>query len=74
MHLIKGKPAVHGDKDLIVCHISVMVEDMVGLKEKLDLMGIESRKNISVPDPTKANLESGGKPSVAQVKEKKRIF
>ena len=32
LHLIKGRPAVHGDDDLIVSHIALVVKDMEALK------------------------------------------
>ena len=54
LHLIKGRPAVHPDDDLIVSHIALTVsgEKMVLLREKLGQMGIKYRKNVSVPNPT----------------------
>ena len=54
LHLIKGRPAVHSKDDLIVGHIAITVpeENMRLLKEHLKSMGVKSRKNISVPNPT----------------------
>ena len=51
LHLIKGRPAVHLDDDLIVSHIALTVGDMDGLRKRLDNLGVVSRKNISVPNP-----------------------
>jgi len=54
LHLIKGRPAVHSDDDLIVGHIALNVgreEDMKRLIERLDGMGVKYRENISVPNP-----------------------
>ena len=36
LHLIKGKPAVHNDDDLIVCHIAISVPDMPAMKKRLE--------------------------------------
>ena len=55
LHLIKGKPAVHSDDDLIVSHIALVINGMDKLKEKLAEMGIPYRKNISVPNPEIGN-------------------
>ena len=54
LHLIKGRPAVHPDDDLIVSHIAITVRDdkMNELRERLQKMGTTFRKNISVPNPT----------------------
>ena len=54
LHLIKGRPAVHADDDLIVGHIAITVsgDHMDFLRERLALMGIKFRKNVSVPNPT----------------------
>ncbi len=51
LHLIKGRPAVHNDDDLIVSHIAIVVEDMIGLRAKLAKLGVKSRQNVSVPNP-----------------------
>ena len=51
LHLIKGRPAVHLDDDLIVSHIALTVGDMDGLRKRLENLGVVSRKNISVPNP-----------------------
>ena len=54
LHLIKGRPAVHADDDLIVGHIAITVsgEKMDILRERLTSMGVKFRKNVSVPNPT----------------------
>ena len=52
LHLIKGRPAVHGDDDLIVSHIAITVGDMPALKKRLEAMNVPSRKNVSVPNPS----------------------
>ena len=64
LHLIKGRPAVHEDTDLIVSHIAITIKDMDKLRKKLAKLGVKSRKNISVPNPTKGNIP------VDQVKDK----
>ncbi len=51
LHLIKGRPAVHEDDDLIVGHIAITVTNMPELRKKLELLDVKSRKNISVPNP-----------------------
>ena len=51
LHLIKGRPCVHEDDDLIVGHLAVVVSDMAALKEHLKKKGILYRTNISVPNP-----------------------
>ena len=51
LHLIKGRPAVHHDDDLIVSHIAITVTDMTSLREKLKEFNVTSRKNVSVPNP-----------------------
>ena len=51
LHLIKGHPAVHPDDDLIVSHIALNIEDMDSLRTRLKEIGVQARKNISVPDP-----------------------
>ena len=55
LHLIKGRPAVHSDDDLIVSHIAIEIEKMDELRARLEKMGVRSRKNISVPNPEKDN-------------------
>ena len=52
LHLIKGRPAVHDDDDLIVSHIAITVSDMSALKKRLEKMKVPSRKNVSVPNPS----------------------
>ena len=54
LHLIKGRPAVHVDDDLIVSHIALTVtnDKMKELRERLESMDVKSRKNVSVPNPT----------------------
>ena len=54
LHLIKGRPAVHPDDDLIVSHIAITVkeEKMNELRDRLQQQGTQFRKNISVPNPT----------------------
>ena len=54
LHLIKGRPAVHPDDDLIVSHIAITVrgDKMNELRERLHKMGTTFRKNMSVPNPT----------------------
>merc|ERR1712037_223952 len=39
LHLIKGRPAVHSDDDLIVSHIAITVSDMETMREKLKSLG-----------------------------------
>ena len=53
LHLIKGKPAVHSDDDLIVSHIAITIDNgrMDTLRERLSLMGVKFRTNVSVPNP-----------------------
>ena len=51
LHLIKGRPAVHSDDDLIVSHIAITVSDMDTIREKLKSLGCPYRTNISVPNP-----------------------
>lgn len=53
LHLIKGAPAVHKDDDLIVSHIAITIENdqMDTLRERLSLMGVKFRTNVSVPNP-----------------------
>lgn len=52
LHLIKGRPAVHSDDDLIVSHIAITVSDMDTIREKLKSLGCPYRTNISVPNPS----------------------
>ena len=51
LHLIKGRPAVHPDDDLIVSHIAITVSDMEELRLRLKTLKVASRKNVSVPNP-----------------------
>ena len=53
LHLIKGRPAVHIDDDLIVSHIAITVDNerMNELHQRLQDMGIKFRTNVSVPNP-----------------------
>ncbi len=51
LHLIKGRPAVHDDDDLIVGHVAITVSDMTALRKKLAELNVASRKNFSVPNP-----------------------
>jgi hypothetical protein len=55
LHLIKGRPAVHSDDDLIVSHIAITVTDMKELTDKLKALNVKWRKNISVPNPSDDN-------------------
>ena len=59
LHLIKGEPAVHSDDNLIVSHIAITIGDgnMNTLRERLTLMGVSFRTNVSVPNPA-----TGSKP------------
>ena len=57
LHLIKGRPCVHSDDDLIVSHIAIAVSDMAELRRKLEKLNVTSRKNLSVPNP--ADSETG---------------
>ena len=52
LHLIKGRPAVHPDDDLIVSHIAITVSNMEELKKRLKNLNVLSRKNVSVPNPS----------------------
>ena len=63
LHLIKGRPAVHPDDDLIVSHIALTVtgSKMNLLRERLKCMGVESRKNVSVPNPNVITGDHRGK-------------
>lgn len=51
LHLIKGRPVVHPDDDLIVGHISLVVSDMQALRNRLKELDVPFRKNVSVPSP-----------------------
>ena len=51
LHLIKGRPVVHSDDDLIVSHIAITVSDMEELRIRLKKLKVASRKNVSVPNP-----------------------
>jgi len=54
LHLIKGRPCVHPDDDLIVGHIALNVggeADMKRLMKRLDTLNVAYRENISVPNP-----------------------
>ena len=51
LHLIKGRPAVHSDDDLIVGHIAITVSDVEEVRERLQKLNVQSRTNISVPNP-----------------------
>ena len=74
LHLIKGRPAVHADDDLIVGHIAITVsgEKMNHLRERLTSMGVKFRKNMSVPNPTITNGPNKGR--VDQVIEFLKLF
>jgi len=52
LHLIKGRPAVHLDDDLIVSHIAITVSNMEELRKRLKELNVKSRKNVSVPNPS----------------------
>ena len=52
LHLIKGRPSVHSDDDLIVSHIAITVSDMNTMRKKLKSLGVKYRTNISVPNPS----------------------
>ena len=49
--MIKGRPCVHSDDDLIVSHIAIAVSDMAELRKRLEKLNVTSRKNLSVPNP-----------------------
>ena len=55
MYEFKGQPAVHGDENLIVSHIAIVISDMDSLRSRLTKMGVKFRKNISVPNPGEGN-------------------
>ena len=63
LHLIKGRPAVHADDDLIVGHIAITVDavKMDHLRERLQAMGVKFRKNVSVPNPTVTSGSNAGR-------------
>ena len=63
LHLIKGRPTVHEDIDLIVGHIAITIDPakMEELRERLSKMGVQFRKNVSVPNPS-ADKGKGLKP------------
>ena len=50
---MQGKPAVHGDHDLIVSHIALTVDaaKMEEVRVRLKQFGVPSRRNVSVPNP-----------------------
>ena len=50
-HCTQGKPAVHGDQDLIVGHIALTVDSakIEEIRVRLKQFGVPSRRNISVP-------------------------
>merc|ERR1739844_570290 len=54
LHLIKGRPAVHLDHDLIVGHLAIPIPScqLDELKRRLVACGIEMRQNLSVPNPS----------------------
>ena len=68
LHLIKGRPCVHPDEDLIVGHIAITVDAkrMEILRARLTSFGIKFRRNVSVPNPTVTGGPSAGR--VDQVK------
>ena len=51
LHLIKGRPSVHPDDDLIVGHIAIDVSDVDEIRNRLKALNIASRTNVSVPNP-----------------------
>ena len=51
LHLIKGRPAVHPDDDLIVSHLALTVSNMPELRQRFQELNIKSRRNVSVPNP-----------------------
>jgi catechol 2,3-dioxygenase-like lactoylglutathione lyase family enzyme len=55
LHLIKGIPTVHEGDDLIVGHISFESENILLVLEKLKILNIPFKQNISVPDPEKSS-------------------
>ena len=75
LHLIKGRPAVHNDDDLIVSHIALVVspEGMENLRKRLKAMGVQFRTNLSVPNPSAEGQKNAGR--AAQVgKEKLSVW
>ncbi|XP_063712181.1 uncharacterized protein LOC134840348 [Symsagittifera roscoffensis] len=71
LHLIKGRPAVHSDDDLIVSHIALTVtgDRMETLREKLADMGVRYRNNVSVPNPTVTSGSRKGQTDQAFVRD-----
>ncbi len=67
LHLIKGLPCSPPPDNLIVGHIALAVEDMDGLRDRLRDLGVETRRNVSVPNPAR-----GGRPA-DQVKAMSKI-
>mmetsp|Transcript_11258 Transcript_11258/g.22469 ORF Transcript_11258/g.22469 Transcript_11258/m.22469 type:complete len:215 (-) Transcript_11258:313-957(-) len=49
LHLIKGKPIVPEGDDLVVGHISIDSDNVLGALDKLQKMNVPFRKNSSVP-------------------------
>merc|ERR1711976_1002374 len=41
LHLIKGRPAVHPDDDLICSHIAITVSDMDSLRKRLKNLDVQ---------------------------------
>lgn len=68
LHLIKGRPAVHPDDDLIVSHIACTVKEdkMDELRKRLHKLGTPYRKNISVPNPTVTDGANKGRTDQVQ--------
>ena len=52
LHLIKGTPIVHKEDNLIVPHIALEVVDTRKALKRLNNLGIQFSKNVSVPDET----------------------
>ncbi len=52
LHLIKGTPIVHKEDNLIVSHIALEVVDTRKALKRLNNLGIQFSKNVSVPDET----------------------
>ena len=46
---------MHSDDDLIVSHVAIVVKDMAALRLRLGKMGVKSRKNVSVPNPSEGD-------------------
>ena len=53
--MIKGRPCVHDDDDLIVSHIAVTVSNMMEFKQRLAKLNVVWRKNVSVPNPAESD-------------------